>query len=172
MTVTLALVFLTLEIDKKLASSGEFRRPIIYNVIIASYGILLPNFGLLRDHKTDLDLRCFLFKVVLSPLIPGKTLWATSADRNKSTGNIVNSILVLLDKCSKVEALDLNEPKNPQRWDQFESILQNFVFIIQVISLFAIHGNQLLKKIITYDMICMIKFLLSRLYTEDLSETI
>ena len=65
-TVTLALVFLTLEIDKKLASSGEFRRPIIYNVIIASYGILLPNFGLLRDHITDLDLRCFFIQRIIS----------------------------------------------------------------------------------------------------------
>ena len=140
-TVTLALVFLTLEIDKKLASSGEFRRPIIYNVIIASYGILLPNFGLLRDHRADLDLRCIVETMKLSPLIPGETLWATSKDRNKPTGNIVNSILILMDKCSKVEALDLNEPKNPQRWDRFESILQNFIFVIQVISLFAIHGN-------------------------------
>ena len=70
---------------------------------------------------------------------------------------------MLMDKCSKVEALDLNEPKNPQRWDRFESILQNFIFVIQVISLFAIHGNELLKKII------MMKLLFSRLYIEDLS---
>ena len=105
----------------------------------------------------------FLFNVVSSPLIPGKTLWATSKDRNKPTGNIVNSILLLVDKCSKVEALDLNEPKNPQRWDRFESILQNFIFVIQVISLLAIHGNELFKKLV------MIKFLFSRLYTEDLS---
>ena len=83
----------------------------------------------------------FLINVVLSPLIPDKTLWATSKDRNKPTGNIVNSILRLMEKCSKVEALNLNEPKNPQRWDRFESILQNFIFVIQVISLLAIHGN-------------------------------
>ena len=51
-TVTLALVFLTLEIDKKLAPAGRFRTPRINNVIIASYFILLPNFALLRGPRT------------------------------------------------------------------------------------------------------------------------
>ena len=75
------------------------------------------------------------------PLIPSKTVWATSKDRSKPTGNIVNSILLLMEKCSKVEASDFDEPKSQKRWDRFESILQNFIFGIQVISLFATHGN-------------------------------
>ena len=75
-------------------------------------------------------------------LIPGKTLWATSKDRSKPTGGIVNTILLLMEKCSKVDAVDLNEPKNQKRWDRFESILQNFIFGIQVISLFVTHGNE------------------------------
>ena len=74
-------------------------------------------------------------------MIPSKTVWATSKDRSQPTGNIVNAILLLMDKCSKVEALDLDEPKSQTRWDRFESILQNFIFGIQVISLFATHGN-------------------------------
>ena len=45
-TIALALVFLTLEIDKQLAHAGRFDTPIIYRVILASYTILMPNFFL------------------------------------------------------------------------------------------------------------------------------
>ena len=45
-TIALALVFLTLEIDKQLAHPGRFDMPIIYHVIVASYTILIPNFFL------------------------------------------------------------------------------------------------------------------------------
>ena len=45
-TIALALVFLTLEIDKQLAHPGRFDTPIIYRVILASYTILMPNFFL------------------------------------------------------------------------------------------------------------------------------
>ena len=45
-TIALALVFLTLEIEKQLAHAGRFDLPIIYQVILASYTILMPNFFL------------------------------------------------------------------------------------------------------------------------------
>ena len=101
----------------------------------------------------------------LCQLIPVTTLWATSKDRSKPTGNIVNAILLLVEKCSKVEPLYLHEPKNQKRWDRFESALQSLIFGIQVVSLFATHGNGFLSLIIS-------KFLPSRFSIEDLPKTI
>ena len=76
-TVTLALVFLTLEIDKQLAPAGQWSVPIIYRVIIGSYIILVPNFAL--------------------------TIWANAKDRTKPPGQFVGAILKLKDKCMKIE---------------------------------------------------------------------
>ena len=45
-TIALALVFLTLEIEKQLARAGRFDMPIVHQVILASYTILMPNFFL------------------------------------------------------------------------------------------------------------------------------
>ena len=45
-TIALALVFLALEIEKQLARAGRFDMPIVRQVILASYTILMPNFFL------------------------------------------------------------------------------------------------------------------------------
>ena len=121
MTVTLALVFLTLEIDKQLAPAGQWSVPIIYRVIIGSYIILVPNFAL--------------------------TIWANTKDRTKPPGKFVNAILTLKEKCMKIEPeanQDSLEPKQTgfrKNWDCFELILQNLIFAFQTIGLLATHSK-------------------------------
>ena len=124
MTVTLALVFLTLEIDKQLAPAGQWSVPIIYRVIIGSYVILGPNFIL--------------------------TLWANSKDRTRQTGKFVDAILSLKDKCTKIlpKNYDASMPLNAsqekiirRKWDSFELILQSFIFAFQTIALLGTHGK-------------------------------
>ena len=126
MTVTLALVFLTLEIDKQLAPAGQWSVPIIYRVIIGSYIILVPNFAL--------------------------TIWANAKDRTKPPGKFVWAIVTLKEKCMKIEPKtnqDSLEPFDGQtekyfrkQWDSFESILQNIIFASQTICLLATHSKQ------------------------------
>ena len=128
-TVTLALVFLTLEIDKQLAPAGQWSVPIIYRVIIGSYIILVPNLAL--------------------------TIWANAKDRTKPPGNFVSAVLNVKEKCLKIEpnanhdALEsFDEPSEKvfrQKWDSFELIIQNIIFALQTIGLLATH-SKLSKK--------------------------
>ena len=125
MTVTLALVFLTLEIDKQLAPAGQWSVPIIYRVIIGSYIILVPNFAL--------------------------TIWANAKDRAKPPGQFVDAILKLKYKCMKIEPEANQDSMEPfdqptekdyrKQWDSFELILQNFIFAFQTIGLLATHSK-------------------------------
>ena len=122
MTVTLALVFLTLEIDKQLAPAGPWSVPIIYRVIIGSYVILVPNFGL--------------------------TIWANAKDRTQPTGELVSAVITLKEKCMKIEPKtnqdSFEEPTEKdyrQIWESFELILQNIIFALQTIALFATHSK-------------------------------
>lgn len=119
-TIALALVFLTLEIDKQLANHGTYEAPIIYRVIIASYLILMPNFFL--------------------------TIWATSKDQSKPPNAFVHAINNLKRKCNKVD--NTNERKmfdesqqNEQDWLDFELLLQNLIFAIQVLFISLTHGK-------------------------------
>ena len=124
-TVTLALVFLTLEIDKQLAPAGQWSVPIIYRVIIGSYIILVPNLAL--------------------------TIWANAKDRTKPPGNFVSAVLKVKEKCMKIEpnanqdSLEsFNEPSEKvfrHKWDSFELIIQNIIFALQTISLLATHSK-------------------------------
>ena len=123
-TVTLALVFLTLEIDKQLAPAGQWSVPIIYRVIIGSYVILGPNLFL--------------------------TIWANSKDRTKQPGKFVDAVLILKDKCSKIlpKSYDASMPLNVseentmrQKWDSYELILQSFIFAFQTLALLGTHSK-------------------------------
>ena len=115
------MVFLTLEIDKQLAPAGQWSVPIIYRVIIGSYIILVPNFAL--------------------------TIWANAKDRTKPPGKFVWAFLTLKEKCLKIEPKNnqdsvgpFDEPTNKdfkQKWDSFESSLQNIIFGLQTIGLLA-----------------------------------
>ena len=136
MTVTLALVFLTLEIDKQLAPAGRWSVPIIYRVIIGSYIILVPNLAL--------------------------TIWANAKDRTKPPGKFVNAVLIVKEKCIKIEpsanqdslqSIDESSEKVfRQKWDSFELFIQNIIFALQTISLLATH-SKLPKQLKIHDKI-------------------
>ena len=121
-TIALALVFLTLEIDKQLAHAGRFDTPIIYRVILASYTILMPNFFL--------------------------TVWASSKDKvgfltrsgylkkqfeSDPPNKLVNAIIGLKNKWNKVENGKLLDQTNERKWYDLETILQSLIFVIQVL---------------------------------------
>ena len=121
-TVTLALVFLTLEIDKQLAPAGQWSVPIIYRVIIGSYIILVPNLAL--------------------------TIWANAKDRTQPPGKLVSVVITLKEKFMKIEPKtnqdSSDEPIEKEfrrKWDSFELILQNIVFALQTICLLATHSK-------------------------------
>ena len=82
---------------------------------------------------------------MVSLSIPEQTLWAGSYDRNKPPGTIVNAVLLLRQKCAKVENLqfsdDFHATKNHVKWDFFEQLLQYAIFAIQIILLAATHSK-------------------------------
>ena len=82
---------------------------------------------------------------MVSLSIPEKTLWAGSKDRSKQPGAIVNAVLLLREKCSKVENLqfsdDFHATKNHVKWDAFEQLLLYVIFAIQIICLAATHSK-------------------------------
>ena len=153
-TVTLALVFLTLEIDKQLAPAGQWSVPIIYRVIIGSYIILVPNLAL--------------------------TIWANAKDRTKPPGNFASAVLIVKEKYMKIEpnanqdsleSIDERPEKIfRQKWDSFELIIQNIIFALQTISLLATHSK--LSKNCKYVARYIDNLFFSQLFCADLHKTI
>ena len=123
MTVTLALVFLTLEIDKQLAPHGPWSVPIIYQVIVGSYIILAPN---------------LVF-----------TIWANAKDRTKTPGKFAHGVLHIKAKLTKIvhdevqDSIQFNDSEeiSKKQWNSYELILQNLIFAFQTVCLLATHSK-------------------------------
>ena len=138
-TIALALVFLTLEIEKQLAHAGRFDLPIIYQVILASYTILMPNFFLTVWASSKNKVR------IHSKLI---TLWkifehhSESQFKSDPPNAFVNAIVGFKNKWNRIDDEKLMyDQSNERKWDDFETLLQNLIFAIQALCIFSIHGK-------------------------------
>ena len=134
-TIALALVFLTLEIEKQLAHAGRFDLPIIYQVILASYTILMPNFFLTVWASSKNKVRGFCMGVIFEH-------HSESQFKSDPPNAFVNAIVGFKNKWNRIDDEKLMyDQSNERKWDEFETLLQNLIFAIQALCIFSIHGK-------------------------------